>query len=204
MTSERECYVYVVLPGETAFVTAGRFRLQETREGAAVGEFIYGRSYRERADAVELDPVQLRLQPGKFETAKMDGFFGAIRDAMPDSWGRKVIERYTKGPLADIDYLMRAPDDRAGALGFGNNAEPPFPENKFNRTLDLERLQSAADALISDDPEHAGSAAGHDARVRSNTLLAECRRTSGAPIHSRVSDHYALERMLSTSPSATT
>ncbi len=159
MTSEHECYVYVVPPGETTFVTAGRFRLQETREGAAVGEFIYGRSYRERADAVELDPVELRLQPGKFETAKMGGFFGAIRDAMPDSWGRKVIERYTKGPLADIDYLMRAPDDRAGALGFGNNAEPPFPENKFNRTLDLERLQCAADALIEDDPDLAGSVA---------------------------------------------
>lgn len=109
--------------------------------------------------AIELDPVELRLQPGRFETAKMDGFFGAIRDAMPDSWGRKVIEHHIKGPLAAIDYLMRAPDDRAGALGFGHNAEPPFPENKFNRTLDLERLQSAADALIKDDPDLASSTA---------------------------------------------
>jgi hypothetical protein len=24
MTSERECYVYIVLPGDTEFVTAGR------------------------------------------------------------------------------------------------------------------------------------------------------------------------------------
>ena len=140
-------------------MTAGRFRLKETREGTTVGEFIYGRSYRERADAVELDPVELRLQSGTFETAKMGGFFGAIRDAMPDSWGRKVIHRHIKGPLADIDYLLRAPDDRAGALGFGHNADPPFPTNRFNHTLDIERLQQAADEVVRDDPDRGGSAA---------------------------------------------
>ncbi|HZD54359.1 MAG TPA: HipA domain-containing protein, partial [Woeseiaceae bacterium] len=157
MTSEG--YVYIVLPGETEFVTAGRFALRETREGAAVGEFIYGRSYRERANAVELDPLELRLQPGTFETATMGGFFGAIRDAMPDAWGRKVIERYLRGQVSPFDFLLRGPDDRAGALGFGRNTDPPLPANRFNRTLDLERLQSAADALINDDPELAGSVA---------------------------------------------
>lgn len=157
MTSE--CYVYIVLPGETSFVTAGRFTVSETREGASVGEFIYGRTYRERANAVELDPVELRLQTGTFETAKMDGFFGAIRDAMPGSWGRKVIERHARGGVSEFDHLLRAPDDRAGALGFGRNTEPPFPENRFNRTLDLTRLQESADALINNEPEPAGSAA---------------------------------------------
>ncbi len=157
MTSE--CYVYIVLPGETDFVTAGRFTLGESREGAAVGGFIYGRSYRERQNAVELDPAELRLQPSAFETAKMGGFFGAIRDAMPDAWGRKVIERHVRGQVSQFDYLLRAPDDRAGALGFGRNTEPPFPENRYNRTLDLGRLQQAADALINDDPDLAGSAA---------------------------------------------
>lgn len=157
MTSE--CYVHIVLPGETSFVTAGRFTLNETRQGAQVGEFIYGRSYRERANAVELDPVELRLQPGKFETATMGGFFGAIRDAMPDAWGRKVIDRHAGGQMSPFDYLLRGPDDRAGALGFGLNTEPPSPVNKFNRTIDLERLQQAADALITGDSDLAGSAA---------------------------------------------
>ncbi len=158
-TSERDCFVHIVLPGETKFVTVGRFRLNETRQGATVGKFIYGRSYRERRDAVELDPVELRLRPGEFETAKMDGFFGAIRDAMPDSWGRRVIERHASKPLEDIDYLLRASDDRAGALGFDRDARPPLPQNKFNRRLDLERLQRAADRIVKDDPELAGSAA---------------------------------------------
>ena len=159
MTSERECFVYIVLPGETEFVTAGRFRWTEDGSGT-VGRFVYGRSYRERADAVELDPVELRLSSEVYETARMQGFFGAIRDSMPDFWGRCVIERnagFTE--LAEFDYLMQGPDDRAGALGFGLDVEPPAPRRRFNRTLDLARLQRAADALMADDPELAGSVA---------------------------------------------
>lgn len=159
MTSERECFVYIVPPGATEFVTAGRFRWDDDG-AAAVGRFVYGRSYRERADAVELDPVELRLSGEVYETARLQGFFGAIRDAMPDFWGRRVIERnagFTE--LAEFDYLMQGPDDRAGALGFGLNVEPPAPRRRFNRTLDLARLQRAADALIADEPELEGSVA---------------------------------------------
>ena len=161
MTSERECYVYIVPPGATEFVTAGRFRVSPTPDGEAVGEFVYGRRYLERDDAVELDPVELRLRRGLYETARMEGFFGAIRDSMPDFWGRRIIERNTgHTQLEEFDYLMQGPDDRAGALGFGLNVEPPTPRRKFNRTLDLERLLVTADAVINDEPDIAGSAAG--------------------------------------------
>ena len=153
MTSERGCYVYIVPPGATDFVTAGRFEVSVTPEGDSVGRFFYGRRYLERSDAVELDPVELRLRRGQYETARMDGFFGAIRDAMPDYWGRRVIERNTgHTKLEEFDYLMYGPDDRAGALGFGSNVQPPPPKHRFNQTMDLERLQAAADAIISDEP----------------------------------------------------
>ena len=160
MTSERECFVYIVPPGATEFVTAGRFRWDDDG-AAAVGRFVYGRSYRERADAVELDPVELRLSGEVYEMARMQGFFGAIRDSMPDFWGRRVIERnagFTE--LAEFDYLMQGPDDRAGALGFGLNVEPPAPRRRFNRTLELAMLQRAADAVIAEDPELVGSVGG--------------------------------------------
>jgi len=155
MNSERECYVYIVPPGATEFVTAGRFRLLETSPGA-VGAFVYGRKYRERKDAVELDPLELRLSNQVYETARMDGFFGAIRDAMPDYWGRRVIERNAGlNRLEDFDYLIKGPDDRAGALAFGLAVEPPAPARNFNRTLDLDRLQTAADAIMADQPGRA-------------------------------------------------
>jgi len=153
MTSERECYVYIVLPGTTRFVTAGRFAVSFGAEGIASGKFIYGRRYLEREDAVELDPVELRLRRGIYQTTRMAGFFGVIRDAMPDYWGRLVIERGSgHTQLEEFDYLMLGPDDRAGALGFGLNVEPPAPKRRFNRTLDLETLQTVADAIISNNP----------------------------------------------------
>ena len=159
MTSDRECFVYIVPPGATGFVTAGRFRLSAGPAGDPVGAFVYGRRYRERPDAVELDPVELRLSDRAYATARLEGFFGALRDAMPDSWGRLVIERRAGlTRLEEFDYLLRGPDDRAGALGFGLDVDPPVSTPRFDRTLDLDRLQSAADAVLAGAPERAGSA----------------------------------------------
>lgn len=48
-----------------------------------------------------------------------------MRDAGPDYWGRRVIEKHGgKAQLGELDYLLESPDDRAGALGFGLNTEP--------------------------------------------------------------------------------
>ncbi len=159
MTSERDCFVYIMLPGKTEYVTAGRFRLEQTVDGNPVGRFVYGRRYLERHDAVEFDPVELRLNNKNYETVRMNGFFGAIRDSMPDYWGRRVIEKHVgQTQLEEFSYLMESADDRAGALGFGLNVEPPSPKRKFNRTLNLERLQLEAEAITNDDPSLAGSA----------------------------------------------
>jgi serine/threonine-protein kinase HipA len=170
MTFKNECFVYIVPPGHTEFVTAARFRVSTTRNGAAVGEFVYGKRYMERLDAVELDPVELRLGETRYETARMDGFFGAIRDSIPDFWGRRVIERNIGKPTLDeFDYLMHGPDDRAGALGFGLNAEPPAPRRHFSRTLELESLQAMADAILNDDGD--GIANKAEARQVQELLL---------------------------------
>ncbi|HUG99428.1 MAG TPA: HipA domain-containing protein [Gammaproteobacteria bacterium] len=188
MTSERECFVYIVLRGATDFVTAGRFRIAATREGTPRGEFVYGRKYLRRSDAVEFDPVELRLAPQIYETGRMGGFFGAIRDAMPDYWGRLVIGKHAgRAGLEEFDYLLEGADDRAGALGFGLNAEPPAPRRQFNRTLDLERLQTAADALIAGNPAQAGSAA-----EQVQELLLEVTSLGGARPKAVVRDDHAL------------
>ena len=79
-----ECYVYIVLPGETEFVTAGKFVLSTDRHGVATGRFIYGRSYRARENAVPIDPFELKLSASTFETQRLKGVFGALRDAGPD------------------------------------------------------------------------------------------------------------------------
>lgn len=165
MTSEApgECFVYVTLPGETVPVTAGRFALSVDRRGRPEGRFVYGRSYLERPNAVALDPVELKLAPRTYATASMGGVFGALRDASPDFWGRRVIQRHLgKARPSEMDYLLYSPDDRAGALGFGLEQIPPAPKRTFNRTLDLATVQAIADAIVADEDQPAAGG-GSDA-----------------------------------------
>jgi serine/threonine-protein kinase HipA len=154
MTSE--IFVYLVLPGQTQFVTAGRFVLDTDRTGDAEGRFVYGRHYLERQDAVPIDPIELPLADHTYRTNRLKGLFGALRDGSPDYWGRRVIEKYAGlTELGELDYLLHSPDDRAGALGFGANREPPAPMRAYNRRVDLQRLQALADQLIDQDTEDA-------------------------------------------------
>ena len=150
--SSSECFVYITLPGEVSAVTAGRFVLTKNPRGDALGQFVYRAKYLEDPRAVEIDPVELKLSKRTYETVQLNGMFGALRDAGPDHWGRRVIEKHAgKARLGELDYLLESPDDRAGALGFGLNIEPPAPLRKFNKTIDLEKLQALADALVKDD-----------------------------------------------------
>ncbi len=147
-----ECYVYITPPGEVTPVTAGRFVLTADRRGEPVGRFVYGRSYLARENKVDIDPIELRLSDRTYQTARLKGVFGALRDAGPDYWGRRIIERHAGKKLhSELDYLLHSADDRAGALGFGLNVDPPAPVRKFNRTIELEKLQKIAGAIIADE-----------------------------------------------------
>lgn len=154
MTSETpgECFVYITLPGQTDPVTAGRFALAADRRGVPQGRFVYGRSYLERQDALPLDPVELKLGTRTYATSNLKGVFGALRDASPDYWGRRVIQRHLgQAQPGEIDYLLHSADDRAGALGFGLNQVPPAPRRQFNQTLELAQVQAIADAIVADE-----------------------------------------------------
>ena len=87
MTSEpgpTDCYVYITLPGTSAFVTAGRFVLEPDRSGVPVGRFVYGKSYLANPDAVPIDPIDLKLADTTYRTTALKGVFGALRDASPN------------------------------------------------------------------------------------------------------------------------
>ena len=154
MTSDaaQECFVYITLSGAVSAVTAGKFVIEIIPRGDPLGRFVYGRSYLENPEAVDIDPVELKLAAITYETIQMNGVFGALRDSGPDFWGRRIIEKRSGIPkLSEIDYLLESPDDRAGALCFGLNRVPPPPRRKFNRTIELERLQELAEALVRDE-----------------------------------------------------
>jgi serine/threonine-protein kinase HipA len=150
MTSEREAYVYVQLPGTLEFVPAALIRVQMGRDGTRVGRFRYGDRYLKRSNAVAFDPFKLPLAPEVYEFTTLKGIPGAVRDAAPDSWGRRVIEyQLSRAPedLDELDYLLHGPEDAAGYLGFGLKVEPPQPARAYNRTHQLEALIDVAQKI---------------------------------------------------------
>ena len=145
MATQKECFVYIQLPGSVKSVVCGRFTWESIRHGAAIGRFFYGRQYRARHDAVPIDPIHLPLSTEIFETTKLEGVFGALRDAAPDAWGRRIIERFAaQGEIDEMEYLLQSPQDGAGALTFGRGNVPPGPSHKFNRVVKLDELRKAA------------------------------------------------------------
>jgi len=150
MTSEREAYIYIQLPGALETVPAALLRVQTLPDGTQIGRFRYGDRYLQRREAVSLDPFHLPLAKQVFEFTQLKGIPGAVRDAGPDAWGRRVIEHKLERSAADlqeIDYLLHGPQDGAGYLSFGLKAEPPAPKRHYNRTHQLAELIAATQAI---------------------------------------------------------
>ena len=150
MTSERRAYVHVQLPGTLERVPAALLKVEALRDGTFVGRFRYGERYLQRKDAVEFDPFQLPLGNNVHEFTRRKGIPGAVRDAGPDAWGRRVIEHKLQRDPADleeIDYLLHGPQDGAGYLSFGTTARPKAYERPYNRTHQLADLVAAAEAI---------------------------------------------------------
>lgn len=146
-------YVWVYLPNQTEPVVAGRLDYDDNPAGT-IYSFLYGASYLNRRTAVPLDPERLPLERARrFDSSDLYGTLGAIRDASPDDWGRRVIEKRSGVTEAsELTYLIEAGDDRAGALGFSESSDsPPNREPPPERT-DLDTLLSAAAAIEEGQP----------------------------------------------------
>ncbi|TSD82751.1 type II toxin-antitoxin system HipA family toxin [Mycobacterium sp. KBS0706] len=141
-----EAYVWTWLPGATEPVVAGRLHAHD-----GVVTFNYGRSYRERLEAVPLYLPELPLQAG--ELPLLPGLImpGSIRDAAPDAWGRRVILNRKFGvqgdgvahlDLSELTFLLESGSDRIGALDFQFSPNVYEPRSPAGATLE-ELIQSA-------------------------------------------------------------
>jgi serine/threonine-protein kinase HipA len=150
-------YVFIHPPGQTEAVPAGRLELIAREGELLTSRFQYGQRYRERADALDVDPVSLPLA-GETEFARepVNGLplFGAIRDAAPDAWGRRVIENRLNrtGPLPEVDYLDHAGSDRSGALDIRTNRDSPPRESTLPASIDLPWLLEAVERIEAGEP----------------------------------------------------
>ncbi len=136
-----KAYVWVWLPNQNDPVVAG---LVEKRNGKFF--FTYGKSYRERENAISLSPFELPLQTGTFEPMGLNNIHSCLRDAAPDAWGRRVISHEYPGLNADeLDYMLLSGSNRVGALDFQeSNSEY---RARIGGDLNLPELMDAAHRL---------------------------------------------------------
>ena len=131
-----ETYTWIFLPGDTTPTLCGRYSHEVTAAGKGVGTFVYGQSYLRRRHALALDPVLLPLVEREFTTTEQGGVFGVLLDAMPDDWGRYVIERRHGPQTFPMGYLLKSQEDRVGNLAFSPSPDkPPAIRPPVNRSL---------------------------------------------------------------------
>ena len=161
MTSEFNGFVFAWLGQEVDAVPAGQLTIIEEGPTVRSSTFGYGSRYLARQNAIPLDPTGLRLEgamPGARRLYSPENdlpFFGTIRDAMPDLWGRRVIENLLGAPpnsLTETDYLMRAGSNRFGALDVRPAADSLAHDGQLVPIADLRYLLDAADRVQRGEP----------------------------------------------------
>ncbi|EKD77050.1 MAG: hypothetical protein ACD_42C00496G0001 [uncultured bacterium] len=83
----KEAFVWIWLPQQSNPVVAGKLVRDNNRY-----LFVYGKSYRERADAIPLSPFELPLSENTVEPTGMHIMPSCLRDALPDAWGRRLMD----------------------------------------------------------------------------------------------------------------
>jgi len=152
-------YVFVHLPDEREAVPAGALTLVEEGRETIASRFAYGRNYLTRPKRIPVDPKSLPLDSVARRTAiaPLNGLalFGALRDATPDLWGRRVIENKLKAPpdsLPESAYLDHAGDNRSGALDVRTAVDARAMPGALPASVDLDHLVQAADRIGDGEP----------------------------------------------------
>lgn len=151
--------VFIHLPGETEAVPAGRLTMIEQGLQVQASTFAYGRRYVARVNALPVDPIALVLVPGRNDEERVPAgglaMFGALRDATPDAWGRRVIENRLRAPpngLPESVYLDHAGPHRAGALDVRESPTSPAAGGALPAVVDLRHLLDAAARIEEGEP----------------------------------------------------
>ena len=145
----KEAYVWIWLPAEPDPVVAGRIE--------ADGEqyvFNYGKSYLDRSDRMPIYLPELPLEAGTIYPEEGLTMSGALRDGLPDAWGRRIIINQMtgyKGTAAqdiefdELTYMLESGSDRIGALDFQASATNYIPRSA--KAASMEELLASADRV---------------------------------------------------------
>ncbi|EJE54413.1 HipA-like protein [Acidovorax sp. CF316] len=116
-----EIFVWAYLPGDVEPTLCGRFE-HGTSSTGHMGVFAYYKSYLQNPSAIAVDPIALPLRALQFSTTLSKGVFGALLDAMPESWGRHVIDTVQWRQDFPARYMLNTAGDAIGNLAFSQSS----------------------------------------------------------------------------------
>ncbi len=146
--------VHVELDGKTHLVGHVRNISRAHRKSSL---FEYTDSWLSHREAFAIDPANLQLSARHYWPSEQTALPGAIRDCVPDRWGRQLIRRAFqrmghRRSLSELDYLLAINDyTRVGALRFVRDGESAFCRDVGQRNVlplaSLPALLNAAMAI---------------------------------------------------------
>lgn len=150
MTSSRKIYVGLDLQTNQDPIAAGMLKI-DRRGVVESAQYAYGKRYLENPLAFALNPDHLPLSNALFSIPSQrirDG--GAVpltfRDALPDAWGRRILEAQHGRNLDDIDTLLLTNSDRIGAMVF-SELLPISPSSFEVNLMPLDEMAQAVKRL---------------------------------------------------------
>lgn len=141
-------FVWIWLPEATEPVICGR--VDDERGRVA---FTYARSYRERSEAVPVYHQELPLTAGPHFAASGLRLPLCLDDALPDAWGRRLINHRLGAPtgeFSELTYLLESGSDRIGALDFQRSSTDYQARSTDPPSLD--DLATAAQCIEAGEP----------------------------------------------------
>jgi len=100
----------------------------------------------------DLDPVNLRRLSGDQHTRVNHGVAGALADAGPDAWGRKLLEMQRGVLDTPLEPLRLSNGDGTGALIFSESRTSPVPARQPVASATLGELEAAACGVDAGNP----------------------------------------------------
>lgn len=101
-------HIWIYLPGDVRPTLCGTFQHRADHGGRGVGRFTYDAAYLKNSDRIPVDPVVLPLKAGELVSTLQIGVFGALLDATPEAWGRKVIDLQSGATSTPLQYALRS------------------------------------------------------------------------------------------------
>lgn len=115
------------------------------------GHFEYAGAY-QSDPGVSLDPGQLPISLKEHHVQSISGLPGAIEDASPDDWGRRVMAEMKHPPQNMVETLLAARGTGIGALLFSQSRDAVKPRDQLLPFDELEEAMDSANRLETHKP----------------------------------------------------